>query len=149
MVIKLELREIFPHINVGLILSNIPSFLGLLLHGTKYIKRLELHPLQILRNFKKHLLKDIRSDPHSFYNICNPNSLKLLARLRLGLSHLNEHRYNHNFENCINPLCTCSWAIEATSHFFLHCHYYDSIRHIIFNELCENDVNLPNIFDEK
>ena len=28
--------------------------------------------------------------------------------LRLELSHLNEHRFNHNFDDCINPLCLCS-----------------------------------------
>ena len=94
MVIILELREIFPHINVGLILLNIPSFLGLLLHGTKYIQRLEMHP------FKKNLLKEICPVPHLVYNICNPNGPKPLTRLRLGLSHLNEHRFSYNFELC-------------------------------------------------
>ena len=34
----------------GLILSNIPSLLGPLLHGTKHIQRLEMHFLQFLRN---------------------------------------------------------------------------------------------------
>ena len=78
--------------------------------------------------FKKHLLKEIRPDPHPVYNICKPIGLKLLTRLRLGLSHLNEHRFNHNFENCVNPLCTCSLEAETTSHFFLHYHYYHPIR---------------------
>ena len=139
MVIKLELKEIFPHINVGLILLNIPFFRGLLIHGTKYILRLEMHPLV----FKEHLLQEICPVSHLVYNICSPNDLKLL-----DLSHPNEHRFNHNFESCINPLCTCSLEVESTSHFFLHCHYYDSIRHI-FIELCEVDVNLPNASDEK
>ena len=77
--------------------------------------------------FKKHLsLKEICPVPHLVYNICNPNGLKLLTRLRLGLSHLNEHRFNHNFEDCINPLCTCSFEVESTYHFFLHFCYYDS-----------------------
>ena len=40
--------------------------------------------------FNKHLLKEIHPVPHSFYNICYPNGLKLLTGLRLGLSHLNE-----------------------------------------------------------
>ena len=53
---------------------------------------------------KKHLLQEICPVPHSVYNICNPNGLKLLTRLRLGLSHLNEHRFIHNYEDCINPL---------------------------------------------
>ena len=64
MVIKLELQIIFLHINVGLILSN--------------------------RVIKEHLLKEIRPLFHSVYIIPNPNVLKLLTRLRLGLCHLNE-----------------------------------------------------------
>ena len=62
--------------------------------------KIEMH----LTVFKKHLLKEICPVPHLVYNICNPNGLKLLTGLRLGLSHLNEHRFNHNFEDCINPL---------------------------------------------
>ena len=77
--------------------------------------------------FKNHLLKEIRPDPHRLYNICKPIDLKLVTRLRLGLSHLNEHRFNHNFESCVNPLCTCSLEAEKVSHFFLHCHYYHPI----------------------
>ena len=53
--------------------------------------------------FKKHLLKEIQPDPHPVYNSFKPIGLKLLARL----SHFNEHRFNHIFDNCVNPLCTC------------------------------------------
>ena len=42
------------------------------------------------------------------YKVHNPIGLKLLTRLRLGLSHLNEHNFEHNFQDCIKPLCTCS-----------------------------------------
>ena len=39
-----------------------------------------------------------------FYKICDPLGLKFLtARLRLGLSHINEHRFNYNFDSCVNP----------------------------------------------
>ena len=104
-----------------------------------------------IKVFKKHLLKEIRPDPHPVYNICKPIGLKLLTRLRLGLSHLNEHRFNHNFENCVNPLCTCISEAETTSHLFLHCHYFHPIRLTMFNELCEieMDMNLPNLSEEK
>ena len=34
--------------------------------------------------------------------IHNPNGLKLLTRFRLGLSHLNEHKFNYNFKDCVN-----------------------------------------------
>ena len=106
-----------------------------------------IHPETLNASFIiKHLLKEIHLAPHSVYNICKPN---LITRLKRGLSHLNEHRFNHNFKNCSNPLFSCSLEVESTSYFFLHCHYYESIIYIMFNELCEVDVNLPNAFHEK
>ena len=65
--------------------------------------------------FQNTLLKLGRPNQNAIYNINNPVGLKLLTHLRLGVSHLNEHRFNHNFQNCINPLCHCSLEIESTS----------------------------------
>ena len=65
---------------------------------------------------------------NSVFNIHNPIGLKYITRLRLGLSHLNKHRFNHNFENYLTPKCICSSENESTLHFFLHCHYYIPIR---------------------
>ena len=56
--------------------------------------------------FRKSLLKTGRPRPNHIYKIHDPLGLKLLTRHRLGLSHLNEHRLNHNFDSCINPLCS-------------------------------------------
>ena len=64
--------------------------------------------------FKNYLIKRIRPLAAPVYDIHNPLGLKLLTRLRLGLSHLSEHRFNHNFENCLKPLCTCSLKVEST-----------------------------------
>ena len=47
--------------------------------------------------FQNHLLKIIQPVSNPVYNIQNYIGLKLLTRLRLGLSHL-----NHDFKNCIN-----------------------------------------------
>ena len=47
-----------------------------------------------------------------------------MTRLRLGFSHLNEHRFRHNFQDCMNPLCSCSMEIEDTSHYPLHCYHF-------------------------
>ena len=74
--------------------------------------------------FRNALLKIGWPNQCSIYRIHNPAGLKLLTRLRLGLSHLNEHRFNHNFQSCVNPLCSCSLAIESTTHFLLHCHHF-------------------------
>ena len=52
--------------------------------------------------FKNTLMSIIRPVQKSVFNIFDPQRLKLLTRLRLGFSHLNEHRFRHNFEDCIN-----------------------------------------------
>ena len=61
---------------------------------------------------------------------------------RLGLSHLNEHRFNHNFENCLNLLCTCILEVESTTHFFLHCRDFNAIRITINNSLKAIDKDI-------
>ena len=73
--------------------------------------------------------------------------LKLLMRLRLGLSHLNDHRFNRNFENCLNPLCTCSLEVESTTHFFLHCHHFSTTRITLNNSLKAIDKDILKLSD--
>ena len=50
--------------------------------------------------FRNYLLKMIHPSPNLVYDIHNPLGLCLLTRLRLGLSHLNEDKFYHNFKNC-------------------------------------------------
>ena len=38
------------------------------------------------------------------FDIFNTLGLMLITRLQLGLSHMNENKFDHNFNNCINPL---------------------------------------------
>ena len=52
------------------------------------------------------------------FNIFDPVRLKLLTRLRVGLSHLIEHKFKHKFSSCVNALCSCSSKVESTIHFF-------------------------------
>ena len=98
--------------------------------------------------FRNTLLKLGRPNQNTIYNINNPVGLKLLTRLRLGLSHLNEHRFNHNFQNCINPLCSCSLEIESNFHFLLHCHHYTNICLTLLNSITEIIGNTFNITNE-
>ena len=99
--------------------------------------------------FQNHFLKIIQAVSDAVYNIQNCIGLKLLTRLRLGLSHLNEHGFNHNFQNCINPLCTCSLEVESTAHFFLHCHHYLNIRAKLLNSLEVIDTILHKLSKEQ
>ena len=88
-----------------------------------------------LLTFGNSLLKMVRPTPKPIYNIQNPNGLKLLTILRLGLSHLNEHKFNDNFKDCVNLLCSCCLEVESVPHFFLHCYYFTDIRKTLFHEL--------------
>ena len=98
--------------------------------------------------FRKSLLKSGRPSPNHIYKIHDPLGLKLLTRLRLSLSHLNEHRFNHNFDSCINPLCSCSLEVESTKHFFLHCHHYTNIRKTLLNTVEMIDGSILNVSDD-
>ena len=100
-------------------------------------------------SFRNALLKIGQPTPKPVCNILDPNGLKLLTRLRLGLSHLNEHKFNHNFKECVNPLCPCSLQVESVSHFGLHCHYFTDIGKTLLNELQSVDENILNQSDNE
>ena len=46
--------------------------------------------------FKKRILSFFRPIPNSIYNIHNPLGIKYLTGLRIGFSHLKEHKFKHN-----------------------------------------------------
>ena len=71
-----------------------------------------------LEIFKKHLL-NFRPNSNNVFNVNNPLRLKLLRRLRIGFSHLKKHKFKHNFQDSLDPLCNCRNDIESTVHFFL------------------------------
>ena len=83
----------------------------------------------------------------SICNIFDPKGWKLLTRLTLGFSHLNEHRFRHNFQDCLNPLCSCSLEIEDTSHYLLHCHHFSHHRIDLMNSVksvFDNSESMPD-----
>ena len=104
--------------------------------------------LNLMQSFEILFLMRGRPHQNAIYNIDNPVGLKLLTRLRLSCSHLNKHRFNHKFENCINTLSSCSLEIESTSHFLLHCHHYTNIQLTLLNNIAEIIGNIFNITNE-
>ena len=81
-----------------------------------------------LNVFKLSLLKFVRPVANSVFELNNPYGLKLLTRLRLGLSHLRYHKFRHDFQDCINPICVCGLEIETATHLLLHCLLFQSAR---------------------
>ena len=73
--------------------------------------------------------------PKSFFDSHNPKGIKLMTRLRLGLSHLREHIFKHSFQDTINLLCNCGQDIESAAHFFLHCPFFINERRIVLSTI--------------
>ena len=108
-----------------------------------------LRKSESLPYFRNALLQVGRPTTKPIYNIHNPVGLKLVTRLKLGLCHINEHKFIHNFQDCIEPLCACSLEILSLSHFSLHCHYFTVIRLTLFSELQSVDANIAKFSDNE
>ena len=90
--------------------------------------------------FRKRILKFIRPSANSLFDCHNPKGIKFITRLRLGLSHLREHKFKHYFQDSLNPFCSCDLVIESTAHFLLHCPMYITERHTLLSTI-KNIVN--------
>ena len=71
-------------------------FFHLLLFNGKTL----IHVLETLTKyfiFKEKIINFIRPSPNAFFERHNPQGIKLITRLRLGLRHLRKHKFKHSF----------------------------------------------------
>ena len=123
-----NLANSLPELKVLVILS----FPTVLRNGTSQIRKSKIyHPLLVF----------CKTEENSLFNAPNPIGVKHLNMLRLNFSHLNGHRFQHNFRDTVNPLCCCNTETETTSHYLLRCHLFSEER----TKLLENLKNLDNI----
>ena len=93
--------------------------------------------------FSKTVSSNLLDPPREdFFNCYNHKGIRLMTRLRPGLSHQRENKFNHNFQNCIDPLFSCGMDIESRSHFFLHCCLFDDKRITFLSTLNKIDFKL-------
>ena len=81
-----------------------------------------------VKQFKSMLKNFFSLNQRSLFLIHDPVGVKILTRLRLQFSHLNEHKFRRNFKNCVIPMCDYGAETETTSHFFLHCQSFANER---------------------
>ena len=93
-------------------------------------------------DFKKNVLSFIRPKSNSVFDCSSSKGLKFVTRLRLGLSHLREHKFKHSFQDFINPFCSCSLNVQSTIHYFLHCPQFAIQRHTLLNTISQIDNKL-------
>ena len=85
--------------------------------------------------FKEKLNKIIRPTPKQVFGIHDPKGLAALTQLRVGLSALNFHKFRHNFNDTLNPMCPINDGVEDTEHFLLHCHSYHLQRNSLLSRV--------------
>ena len=89
----------------------------------------------------------IRPSPNPVYDIHSPLGLHLLTRLRLGLSHLNEHKFNHNFKTVLTHLLLAAQKQSLHHIFSSSVFIIKNIRSSFLNELKFLDGNILNLPD--
>ena len=75
--------------------------------------------------------------------------IKPLNRLRLHFTHLNEHKFRHNFRATIDPMCCCGLEPETTLHYLLRCTLYSDLRTGLLNDIRALNPTLKNLSHEK
>ena len=99
--------------------------------------------------FREIILSFIRSKENSDFAIHESKSLKLLTRLRLNFSHLNEHKFGHGFRDPVDPMCRYGLEKETSLDFLLHCKRYSTIRAELLDDISAAASSLTNDPDEK
>ena len=95
----------------------------------------ELRGAGSLSIFKRNILKIYRPMKKSLFNIHDPDGIKWIFQLRVGLSSLKSHKRSHNFQDTPIDTCNCKLNAESSEHFLFHCPFYTEQRRILFQTL--------------
>ena len=98
--------------------------------------------------FRKRILELIRPQPNSIFIVPNSLGLTYLTRLRVGSSHLREHKFRHNFRASLNPICDCGGAIESSKHYFLPCLNFKNERQSLLQNVIIFNPNLLSMIED-
>ena len=109
----------------------------------------EIWSIESSKQFKKTILDFIRSKENSIYAIHDISGIKLLTLLRLNFSHLNEHKFWHNFKDTNNPICSCGFDSETTDHYLLRCKVYTDLRLDLLKDIYTLNQSLKNVSEDQ
>jgi len=94
-----------------------------------------IRDLPSISRFKRAIFEFMRPKPAPTFRV-NHEGLFLLTRLRVGFSHLREHKFRHGFLDTLDPFCLCrSNSIENTEHYLLQCSSFSDERLVLFDNL--------------
>ena len=88
----------------------------------------------------------IRTSSNSTFNCHNSEGIKILSRLRLGLSNLKKCEFKHSFQDSLNPFYSCGKGEDETgSHYLLHCSNYSEERCVLLNTIKNIERSILNV----
>ena len=116
-------------------------FLLLYLNGAILIAKLETQ--EASQCLKRNTAKLYTTLCKQYFQYSNPYGIKLLTRLRVGLSHFRDHKFRYCFQDTLNPLCDCGNDTETTTHFFLHCLSFHTPRQTLLNNIRNINEQIP------
>ena len=73
----------------------------------------------------------------------------MITRLRVNLSHLREHKFQNNFLDTPNSLCSCGIENESTNHYLLRCPLYTRLRKTLLDNIIEIVGSISNLNDDE
>ena len=85
--------------------------------------------------FKKSIMKFTRPSSNSIFSCHSPNGIKLITRLRMGVSLLLDHKFRHKFQDALNAICSCADDIKTSIHYLLHRPNYFDERRTLWDKL--------------
>ena len=83
---------------------------------------------------KRKILNIIRPKKSPYFGLFAINEVRYLTMLRLGLSPLNSHKFNYNFQNS-HEFCAVCECTETTEHYLLSCLSYRLSRATMLNAI--------------
>ena len=81
--------------------------------------------------FKLSIKEYIKPPRYKYFSRGNKCTNKLLTRIRVGRSDLNQHKFTIGLVD--SPECSCHFTFESPEHFFLSCFLYSLERQTLFS----------------
>ena len=99
--------------------------------------------------FQTSLVKFVRPPESNTFKILENIGLKYLTQLRVGLNDLNRYKFDHNFGDTIDPMCSVNDGVEYVTHFLLPCHLYTHGRIDLLNSVSRiTETNVADLENE-
>ena len=105
----------------------------------------EIRNSTFYQQFRKQLLSSIKPTWSTLCSVHHPVDVKLLVRLRFGFNHLCEHKFRLNFQDTLNPLCSCSLESERTLQYLLCYHKFSTACSALIKDFNLIDPNTSQI----